>query len=100
VDGPLPQRPDIVRKAKSTLDVIARTNYLVAWISELLDQAHKKGLNVKAEEEGLSGLKTMLAEAKSGWHTFTLETPALKAGKSFDEAVRIRDNLTGKLGLD
>jgi hypothetical protein len=100
VDGPLPQRPDIVRKAKSTLDAIARTNYMVVWISELLDQAQKKQVNVKSEEEALRGLRTTLAEAKAGWHTFTLETPALKAEKSFDEVVRIKDNLTRKLGLD
>ena len=97
VEGPLPQRPDIVRNAKSTLDAIARTNYMVAWIDELLDQARRKKLNVNAEEEAFRRLKIMLGEAKAGWHAFTLETPAAKAGKSFDEAVRIKDSLTSKL---
>jgi hypothetical protein len=96
----LSQRPDIVRNAKSTLDAIARTNYMVAWIDELLDQARKKKLNVSAEEEALRGLKVMLGDAKAGWHAFTLKTPAVQAGKSFDEAVRIKDSLTRKLGLD
>jgi hypothetical protein len=100
VDGPLPQRPDIVRKAKLTLDAIARTNYMVAWINELLEQARKEKLNVNTEEEALRGLKSMLGDAKAGWHAFTLDTPAVKAGKSFDEAVRIKDSLTSKLGLD
>lgn len=99
VEGPS-QRPDIVRNAKFTLDAIARTNYMVAWIEELLDQGRKKKLNVNAEEEALSRLKIMLGEAKAGWHAFTLETPAAKAGKSFDEAVRIKDSLARKLGLD
>ena len=96
----MPQRPDIVRKAKLTLDAIARTNYMVAWINELLDKARNQKLNVNAEEEALRWLKVMLGEAKAGWHAFTLDTPMAKAGKSFDEAVRIKDSLTTKLGLD
>jgi Cytochrome c7 and related cytochrome c len=99
VNGPLPQRPDIVKKAKSTLDTIARTNYAVAWINELLEQARKKKLNVAAEREDLRLLKITLYEAKAGWHAFTLEGPAAKAGKSFDEAVRVKDRLSKKLGL-
>lgn len=95
----MPQRPDIVRNAKSSLDAIARTNYMVAWIDELLDQARRKKLNVNAEEAALRRLKIMLGEAKAGWHAFTLETPAAKSGKSLDEAVRIKDSLTRKLGL-
>ncbi len=99
VNGPLPQRPDIIKKAKSTLDAIARTNYAVAWINELLEQARKKKLNVAAEREDLRLLKITLTEAKTGWHAFTLEGPAVKAGKSFDEAVRVKDSLSKKLGL-
>lgn len=98
IDGPLPQRPDIVRKAKSTLDAIARTKYLLAWIDELLDKARTKKINVKSEEEALRGLKLSLSEAKADWHTFSLETPSAKAAKSFDEAVRIKDSLSVKLG--
>jgi len=100
LNGPLPQRPDIVRNAKSTLDSIVRTNYMVAWINELLDQARKRNLNVKAEVEDLRLLRTTLAEAKAGWHAFTLETPGMKAAKSFDAAVKIKDTLSKKLGYD
>lgn len=100
LNGPLPQRPDIVRNAKSTLDALARTGYMVGWINELLEQARKKKLNVKAEVEDLRLLKITLAEAKAGWHAFILETPAMKAGKSFDEAVKIKDTLSKKLGHD
>jgi hypothetical protein len=99
VNGPLPQRPDIVKKAKSTLDAIARTNYMVLWINQLLDQAGKKRLNVAAEKEDLRLLKVTLAEVKTGWHAFSLEGSATKAGKSFDEAVKVKDNLSKKLGL-
>lgn len=100
LNGPLPQRPDIVRNAKSTLDAITRTNYMVTWISELLEQARKKKIEVRAEEADFRLLKIRLAEAKAGWHAFALETPAMKTGKSFDEAVRIKDNLSKKLGHD
>lgn len=99
VNGPSPQRPDIVKKAKSTLDAIARTNYMVAWINELLEQARKKKLNVGAEREDYRLLKITLAEAKTGWHAFSLEGSAAKAGKSFDEAVSLKTRLSKKLGL-
>jgi hypothetical protein len=100
VNGLLPQRPDIVKKAKTTLDGIARTNYMVAWIGELLEQAGKKRLDVAAEKEDFRLLKITVAEAKAGWHAFKLEAPALKAEKTFDEAVRIKDRLSKKLGRD
>jgi hypothetical protein len=100
VNGLLPQRPDIVKKAKSTLDAVARTNYMVAWIDEMLGQAEKKKLDVAAEKEDFRLLKITLAEAKAGWHAFKLEAPAAKADKSFDEAVRIKDKLSKKLGRD
>ncbi len=100
VNGLLPQRPDIVKKAKSTLDAVARTNYMVAWIVEMLREAEKKKLDVAAEKEDFRLLKITLAEAKAGWHAFKLEAPALKADKSFDEAVRIKDKLSKKLGRD
>jgi hypothetical protein len=100
VNGLLPQRPDIVKKAKSTLDAIARTNYMVAWIDELLGQADRKKVNVTAEKEDLRLLKITMAEAKAGWHAFKLEAPALKAGISFDEAARIKDKLSKKLARD
>jgi nitrate/TMAO reductase-like tetraheme cytochrome c subunit len=99
VNGPLPQRPDIVKKAKSTLDMIARTNNMVLWINELLEQAAKKKLNVDAEREDSRLLKITLAEAKAGWHAFSPEGCAAKAGKSFDEAVGVKDRLSKKLGL-
>lgn len=100
VNGLLPQRPDIVKKAKSTLDAIARTNYMVAWIGELLGQADRKKLDVTAEKEDFRVLKITLAEAKAGWHAFKLDAPALKAGMSFDEAARIKDRLSKKLARD
>jgi len=98
VNGLLPQRPDIVKQAKTTLAGIARTNYMVAWIDELLGQAEKKKLNVTDEKEDFRLLKITLAEAKAGWHAFKLEAPAAKAEKSFDEAVKIKDKLSKKLG--
>jgi len=97
LNGPLPQRPDIVKNAKTTLDAIARTDYMVVWINELLEQARKKKLNVKAEVEDLRLLKVTIAEAKTGWHAFTLETPAMKATKAFDQALKIKDSLSKKL---
>jgi predicted CXXCH cytochrome family protein len=99
IDGPSPRRPDIVKKAKSTLDTISRTNYIISWIDELLQQAGKKKLNVEAEREDLRLLKITLGEAKNGWHAFSLEGSAAKAGSSFAEAVRVKDSLSKKLGL-
>jgi DNA polymerase I-like protein with 3'-5' exonuclease and polymerase domains len=90
---------DIIKKAKATLDTIARTNYLLQWIDELLAQARKKKLNVDPEVEDLRLLKITLSEAKAGWHAFSLEGSAVKAGKSFDEAVKVKDSLSKKLGL-
>jgi len=100
VEGLLPQRPDIVKKAKSTLDAITRTNYMVGWIDELLGRAEEKKLNVSAEKEDLRLLKLTLAEAKSGWHAFALDGPLTKASKSFDEAIKVKDRLVKKLGAD
>jgi hypothetical protein len=73
---------------------------MIEWINELLEKARKRNLRVVAEEEELRLLKITLGEAKIGWHAFTTETPAVKAEKSFDEAVRIKDTLNKKLGLD
>ena len=100
INGPLPLRPDIVTKAKSTIDAISRTNYMLRWINELIEQARKKKLNVRTEEEDLRLLKIRLAEAKASWHAFTLETPAANAAKTFDEAIRVKDKLSKKLGYD
>jgi hypothetical protein len=73
---------------------------MVVWIDELLVEARRKKLNVRAEEEDFRLLKLTLAEAKAGWHTFTLQKPAMKAEKSFDEAIRVKNNLSKKLRLD
>lgn len=100
LNGLLPQRPDIVKKAKSTLDAIGRTNHMVAWIDQLLAQAEKKKLEATEEKEDFRLIKISLAEAKTGWHTFKMEAPAVKAEKSFDEAVKIKDKLSKKLGRD
>ena len=99
LNGPLPQRPDIVKKAKSTLDTIARTNYTLLAIDELLARARTRKLNVAAEREDLRLLKVTLAEAKTGWHAFTPEGSALKSAKSFDDAVDIKQRLSKKVGL-
>ncbi|HSB09281.1 MAG TPA: multiheme c-type cytochrome [Blastocatellia bacterium] len=98
VNGLLPQRPDIVMKAKSTLDAITRTSYMVGWINELLAQADQQKLNVQAEKEELRLLRMALAEQKAGWHAFTLEGPMIKAGKTFDDSVKVKDSLIKKLG--
>ena len=100
LNGPLPQRSDIPRRAQSTLDAIVRTNYMIGWINELLEKARKRKLSVRAEEEDLRLLRLSLGEVKIGWHAFTLESPAVKAEKTFRQAVTLKDNLIKRLGLD
>ena len=99
IQGPSPRRPDIVRRAKSTLDTFARTDYLISWINQLLEQAEKKKLNMVAEMEDYRLLKLTLAEAKTSWHAFSLASSSAKAAKSFDDAVAVKDRLSKKLGL-
>lgn len=100
LNGLLPQRPDIVRSAKASLDAIDRTNYLVGWIEELLGQAEKQKLNVAEEKRDTELLKTSLANAKIAWHAFSLEGSMSRATKGFDEAVSVKDRLVKKLGHD
>jgi hypothetical protein len=100
VNGLLPQRPEIVKRAKSTLDAISRTNSMVTWIDELLADARTRKLDVAAEENDFKLLMSSLANAKSAWHVFNLQSSATKADRSFEDALKIKDSLSKRLARD
>ena len=100
IDGIQPRRPDIPEKAQATLDSIWRVNSIVVWINGLVSEAEWKKIAVDEEKEDLRLLTITWKEAKTGWHTFSLEGPRIKADKAFEEGIRIKDQLAKKLGHD
>jgi hypothetical protein len=100
LNGLQPRRPEIPEMARVTLESMARTDFIVAWINDLLSEAQKKKIAVEEEKEDLRLLQITLKEAKTGWHAFNLDGPRWKADRAFEEGTRIKDQLVKKLGHD
>ena len=97
INGLLPPRPDIPQKAQRIMESIARANFAVLRIGELLNEAETRKVDAAAEKNDLRLLRALLSEAKVGWHSFDLDAVQTKADKAFAEAIRIRDLLAQKL---
>jgi hypothetical protein len=100
VNGLQPRMPEIPEMARVTLESMARTDFIVAWINDLLTEAQKKKIAVAEEKEELRLLQITLKEATTGWHAFNLDGPRTKADRAFEEGTRIKDQLAKKLEHD
>jgi len=100
LNGILPQRPDIPRKAQITLESIGRANHLMRWIDELFEEGKQKRVDLTEEMDERRLLIILLKEAKSGWHTFNLDPVQHKADRAFDDGLKLKDQLRKRLGQD
>jgi hypothetical protein len=98
VGGLLPQRPDIPARSKAILDAIQRTQYVIAWINELIASAEKRAVGVDEEKKEATSIQASLEGAKVAWHTFNLEDVLEMANKTYLQAVELKDRLNKKLG--
>jgi hypothetical protein len=98
IDGLLPRRPEIPQYARDTMEAIVRANYMATLAAELLAEAERRKVDVAAEADDLRLMRGTLAEARVGWHAFTVGGVQAKAEKAFEDGVRVRDALSKKLG--
>jgi cytochrome c554/c'-like protein len=97
INGLLPPKPEISRNAGLVLESFARADQVMVWVNDLLEEAAAKKVDVSREREDLRHTQGLLKEAKTGWHSFDLESARTKADKAFEEGVRIKEGLTKKL---
>ena len=95
----LPKRDDIQAGAQTAMEAIDRANGIVIWANGLMDAAKERKVNVAAEEAELAAVKTMLADSKAKWHTFTLVGVRETADAAFAKGVIVKDKLRTKLGF-
>ena len=95
----LPKRDDIQAGALTAMEAIDRANGIVVWATGLMDAAKERKVNVAAEEADLAAVKTMLADSKAKWHTFTLVGVRETADAAFAKGVIVKDKLRTKLGF-
>lgn len=93
-----PRRPDIPASAQTAMEAIDRAHGIVVWAAGLMDAARERKVNVTVEETELAAAKTMLADAKTKWHTFTLVGVRETADAAFAKGVVVKDKLRVKLG--
>ena len=76
---------------------IRRANTMVLWADRLIEQAVAKKMDVSDIEREQKVARTMLAEAKVGWHAFNLDPVQRKADQAFETSNRLKDSFRAKL---
>lgn len=93
----MPARPEIPQKANEVMQAIRRANTMVLWADRLIEQAVVKKMDVSDIEREQKVARTMLAEAKVGWHAFNLDSVQRKADQAFETSNKLKDSLRAKL---
>ncbi len=93
----MPLRPEIPEKASEVMQSIRRANTAVMWADRLIDQAEAKKMNISDEKKDQKIAKAVMAEAKSSWHAFNLDSVHKKADDAFEMSTKVKDSLRAKL---
>jgi hypothetical protein len=99
INGLQPPRPDIPDKAKKTLEAIGRADYTANLIDDLLRDARQRKLSIVREEQDAQELTLLLHQARTEWHTFTIERSLAGANKAFELGMNIRDRLHQRINV-
>jgi hypothetical protein len=98
VNGLLPQRPEIQKKAREALEAMARDDYIGTAVAGLIKESQDRKIDVENESADAKVLKIQTAEVRVAWHAFNLDIALNKANKTFELGLSIRDRLNKKLG--
>jgi hypothetical protein len=93
----MPKRPEIPSRASEVMQALRRASSVVMWADRLVEDAQNKKVNVSEEEKELKIVHAMLAEAKTGWHAFNLESVRRKADSAFEAGTKVKDRLRNRL---
>lgn len=97
INGIMPPRPEIPRKAGEVMEAIKRANMVVLWAERLLEEGENKKVDVSAEQQEMKVVRALLAEAKTTWHAFNLDVVHKKADAVFEMGTKLKDALRKKL---
>jgi nitrate/TMAO reductase-like tetraheme cytochrome c subunit len=93
----MPRRLEIPVQAGETMEAIRRANMMTAWADRLLEEAHKRKMDMADADKEMKIVRAMLSEAKVSWHAFNLDVVRRKADAAYETGTKLKDDLRGKL---
>ncbi len=98
INGLIPRRADISQRAKTSLEAIKRNDYMVDWVSMLIEDGRKRNIDLMIEADEMKTILALVKEVRTDWHTFELERVREKADMVFEKAKSLKNKLMKKLG--
>lgn len=96
VNGISPTRLDISKRARSVMESLQRSDYMISWANLLLVRAKEQKHSVRAEQEEMNEVNRSMKRALDQWHTFDLDRVGDRYDVLFDQARLIKDRLAKK----
>ena len=93
----MPLRPEIPEKANEVMQSIRRGNTVVLWTDRLIEQAETKKMDVADEKKEQKIAKAVMAEARTSFHAFNLDSVRKKADDAFEMSTKVKDSLRTRL---
>ncbi|MEW6131270.1 MAG: cytochrome c3 family protein [Acidobacteriota bacterium] len=96
INGVSPTRLDISKRARSVMESLQRTDYLVSWANLLLMRAKERKQSVSAEQEEMKTINSAMKAALDEWHSFDLNSVGDRYDVIFDQARILKERLAKK----